>query len=73
VMMPNMTGLELYERLGEIAADQAARMIFLTGGAFTAQTYASLEATGNPQLQKPVSTQELRACVSRLVARDASA
>jgi CheY-like chemotaxis protein len=69
VMMPNMTGVELFDRLEHEAPDQAVRVIFLTGGVFTPQTQTRLEAAGNPQLHKPVSTQELRACVAKLVAR----
>jgi CheY-like chemotaxis protein len=69
VMMPNMTGIELFDRLETMAPDQAMRVIFLSGGVFTAQTRTRLEAAGNPQLQKPVSSQELRACVATLVAR----
>jgi PAS domain S-box-containing protein len=69
VMMPNMTGIELFDRLEHVAPDQAMRVIFLSGGVFTAQTQTRLEASGNPQLTKPVSAQELRACVARLVAR----
>ncbi|HSS01457.1 MAG TPA: ATP-binding protein, partial [Kofleriaceae bacterium] len=71
VMMPNMTGIELLDRLEEVAPDQAMRVIFLSGGVFTAQTQMRLEASGNPQLTKPVSSQELRACVAKLVARAA--
>jgi PAS domain S-box-containing protein len=68
VMMPNMTGIELFDRLESLAPDQAHRMIFLTGGVFTPQTQARLEAAGNPQLQKPVGAQDLRACVAKLLA-----
>jgi PAS domain S-box-containing protein len=68
VMMPNMTGIELLDRLEDVAPDQAQRVIFLTGGVFTAQTQQRLEASGNPQLQKPISAQELRVCVAQMVA-----
>jgi CheY-like chemotaxis protein len=68
VMMPNMTGVELFDRLETMAPDQAMRVIFLTGGVFTTQTQTRLEVAGNPQLQKPVSSQELRACVASMVA-----
>jgi PAS domain S-box-containing protein len=64
VMMPNMTGIELFDQLAAVAPDQAARVIFLSGGVFTPQTQARLEAAGNIQLQKPVSAQELRASVA---------
>ncbi|HEX3475326.1 MAG TPA: ATP-binding protein [Kofleriaceae bacterium] len=68
VMMPNMTGVELFDRLEILAPDQASRVIFMTGGVFTPQTQARLEVAGNPQLQKPVSAQELRACIAKLLA-----
>jgi PAS domain S-box-containing protein len=35
LMMPQMTGMDLHARLLQVAPDQAARLIFLTGGAFT--------------------------------------
>jgi CheY-like chemotaxis protein len=66
VMMPNMTGIELVEELQRIAPDQAQRLIFLSGGAFTAQTRERLDQLGAPQLEKPVSANELRACVMRI-------
>jgi CheY-like chemotaxis protein len=66
VMMPNMTGIELIEELRRVAPDQADRIIFLSGGAFTAQTRERLDALGAPQLEKPVTAKELRACVMRI-------
>jgi CheY-like chemotaxis protein len=72
VMMPNMTGIELIEELQRMAPDQAQRLIFLSGGVFTAQTRERLDQIGAPQLEKPVSARELRAWVTR-VAGEASA
>jgi nitrogen-specific signal transduction histidine kinase/CheY-like chemotaxis protein len=70
VMMPNMTGLELIEELQRLAPDQAQRLIFLSGGVFTAQTRERLDQIGVPQLEKPDTARELRDCVTR-VAGDA--
>jgi len=67
VMMPNMTGVELFDRIEVIAREQATRVIFLTGGVFSPPTHARLETAGNPQLQKPISVQELRDCVTKVV------
>ena len=67
VMMPNMTGIELIEELQRVAPDQAERMIFLSGGAFTAQTRERLDQLGAPQLEKPVTAKELRACLTQIV------
>lgn len=44
----------------------AHRLIFLSGGVFTAQTRERLDQIGAPQLEKPVSAQELRAWVVRV-------
>jgi PAS domain S-box-containing protein len=67
VMMPNMTGIELLEELQRRVPDQAQRLIFLSGGAFTAQTRERLDQLGAPQLEKPVTARELRACLVRIV------
>jgi PAS domain S-box-containing protein len=66
VMMPNMTGIELVEEIRRVAPAQAERLIFLSGGAFTAQTRERLDELGAPQLEKPVTAKELRACVMRV-------
>ena len=68
VMMPNMTGVELIEELQRLAPDQAQRLIFLSGGAFTAHTRERLDQIGAPQLAKPVTIKELRAWVTRVAA-----
>jgi CheY-like chemotaxis protein len=66
VMMPNMTGIELIEEVRRLAPEQAERVIFLSGGAFTAQTREQLDQLGAPQLEKPVTANELRACVKQV-------
>ena len=66
VMMPNMTGLELLDELQRMAPDQAARLIFLSGGAFGAQTRERLEALGVVQLDKPITAKDLRASIQRI-------
>ena len=65
-MMPNMTGIERIEPLQRMAPDRAHRLTFLSGGVFTAQTRERLDQIGAPQLEKPVSAQELRAWVVRV-------
>ncbi len=68
VMMPNMTGIELLERLVEIAPAQARRLVFLSGGVFAAETRARLDALGTLQLDKPVTGRDLRAAVANVIA-----
>jgi len=67
LMMPDITGMDLYEELSRVAPDQAARMVFITGGAFTAQGSAFLEQTKNPYLEKPVDLEALRALVTATI------
>lgn len=63
--MPRMTGMQLFEALREEAPEQAERMIFLTGGAFTARARAFLDETSNVVLHKPCRLEQLRAAVAQ--------
>ncbi|MCI0749887.1 MAG: response regulator [Nevskiales bacterium] len=64
LMMPHMTGMELHAELLRIAPDQAARMVFLTGGAFTLAARTFLDTVPNQRLDKPFDTQKLRALIN---------
>lgn len=64
LMMPQMTGMELYAELRDRAPEQAARMIFLTGGAFTTRARAFLDETPNQRIEKPFDTAHLRALIN---------
>jgi two-component system, NtrC family, sensor kinase len=66
VMMPEIRGMEVYERLHVLAPDQARRTIFLTGGAFSARACEFVDRVPNPQLEKPVDTHTLLAVVAGL-------
>ncbi|HEY0190981.1 MAG TPA: ATP-binding protein, partial [Kofleriaceae bacterium] len=68
VMMPNMTGLELYDHLQTVDPGQARRLIFLSGGAFTLQTRDRLDHIGAAQLEKPVTAKQLRASLQQTIA-----
>jgi CheY-like chemotaxis protein len=65
--MPGIGGRRLLERLEQVAPDQAARVVLLTGGAFTAQARAFLESTTVEVLEKPVPNEVLREVVARRV------
>jgi two-component system, cell cycle sensor histidine kinase and response regulator CckA len=67
LMMPDMTGMNLHRELARIAPEQAARMVFATGGAFTATARDFLAATQNDQLEKPFELASLREMVRRYV------
>ncbi len=53
LMMPEITGMELYQRVAERAPDLAARFVFMTGGAFTEAGRTFLENVPNPVITKP--------------------
>ena len=60
LMMPQMTGMELHEELSRLAPDQAERMIFMTGGAFTPRARTFLDGIANQRVEKPFDSIHLR-------------
>jgi signal transduction histidine kinase len=64
LMMPQMTGMDLYEELVRAWPGQADRMVFLSGGAFTAAARAFLDDVPNRMLEKPFDTRQLLALVN---------
>jgi two-component system, cell cycle sensor histidine kinase and response regulator CckA len=66
LMMPDMTGMELHAELTRLAPEQARRMIFLTGGAFTPRAREFLER--HPRLEKPLDPRLLRELIDRILA-----
>jgi PAS domain S-box-containing protein len=68
VMMPEMSGLELHAELSRTDSRLAERIVFITGGAFTAQTQALLDGMPNQCISKPFDIVLLRALVGERVA-----
>jgi PAS domain S-box-containing protein len=73
LMMPEMTGMELYARLLDVSPGLAARTVFLTGGAFTEPARAFLERVPNARLEKPFDPRTLREILSRVLAPERAA
>ncbi len=69
LMMPGMTGMDVHAELATFAPDQAARMLFLTGGAFSAAAKLFLERIPNPWFEKPCDLQVLREAIQRMAQR----
>jgi PAS domain S-box-containing protein len=67
LMMPEMTGMQLYEELKERDPAEAARIVFMTGGAFTAAAREFFETVNNPRIEKPFSARELRELINQLL------
>jgi PAS domain S-box-containing protein len=66
LMMPDATGMDLYESL-LARSELAQRVVFLTGGAFTPRAADFLAAVPNLHLDKPFSPSDLLAFVQRFL------
>jgi PAS domain S-box-containing protein len=64
LMMPVMTGMDLYADVMKREPRLAGRFVFMTGGAFTARARAFLESIVNPCLEKPLDMNRLRSIVA---------
>jgi two-component system, cell cycle sensor histidine kinase and response regulator CckA len=64
LMMPEVSGMDVYETMVEERPDLAERFIFMTGGAFTERARTFLERVSNPKLEKPFDGKTLRMLVS---------
>ena len=60
LMMPGFTGMELHAHLVARVPAQATRMLFMTGGAFTADARAFLDRPGIRWVEKPFDVRDLR-------------
>jgi PAS domain S-box-containing protein len=67
LMMPIVTGVEVYECLLKEAPGQAARMIFMSGSAPSPKLAQFFADAGNPHLEKPFETAALRSLVRRVL------
>ena len=67
LMMPEMTGMEVFDRVRRESEDIAARMVFITGGAFTKRARNFLDAAPNPRIKKPFDLLEIRAVMTELL------
>jgi PAS domain S-box-containing protein len=69
LIMPELTGMDLYEELSRTRPALADRIIFMTGGTFTARARNFLEAVPNPALDKPFDITMLHAILEARVRR----
>jgi CheY-like chemotaxis protein len=67
MMMPVVTGMDFYDRLHQAVREQAERVIFLTGGAFTVRAREFLDRVPNVCMEKPFKLQNLRALMNERV------
>jgi signal transduction histidine kinase len=67
LMMPEMTGMDLYDELRQSMPDQAEKFIFMSGGAFTDNARAFLARSCNEVIDKPFKGAGLRQVVDRFL------
>ncbi len=67
LMMPEMTGMELYARVCETLPDRAGRFLFMTGGAFTPASQAFAESAARPVLDKPLDLPRLERALDEVI------
>lgn len=67
LMMPQITGMELHGTVAKLDPDQANRIVFVTGGAFTERARSFFETTNNPRIEKPFDLKTLRHLVNELI------
>lgn len=72
VVMPEITGMELYRMLRAELPGLAERMVFVNGGA-SSEAREFLSAVPNPRIAKPLDARALRAAVASLIARGGAA
>jgi CheY-like chemotaxis protein len=59
VMMPNLSGVGVHQRLSILRPEMVPRIVFVTGGIFTDEVTAFMERVENRILEKPVDREVL--------------
>jgi DNA-binding NtrC family response regulator len=68
LLMPGLSGMDLYRELSERDPPLARRVVFLTGGAFTAAAREFLQRERVECVEKPFDIDALRAVIARRIA-----
>lgn len=66
VMMPELTGVDVYRALAEHYPGTENRIVFVSGGAFGGEIIDFIERVENPLVAKPFDRDELRDTVMRV-------
>ena len=67
--MPRMGGSQIHAALGEADPDMAARMVIVTGGAYSTASEDFLRRSGCPQVPKPFTPTELMGAIHEILLR----
>ncbi len=69
LLMPGMSGMDLYRELKKDGKGMENRLIFMTGGAFTARAAEFLKETDIVHVQKPFNAEQLLSLVAEAIER----
>lgn len=67
MLMPDGTGVDVFEGATRVRPELAPRFVFMTGGAFTPDVADFLDRVPNPRLEKPFAISELEEIIARVV------
>lgn len=67
LMLPDLTGMDLYEQLQHDALGNEKRIIFMTGGAFTARARSFLAKIPNAWVEKPFDFDQIQSLVDEYI------
>jgi PAS domain S-box-containing protein len=70
LLMPAMTGMDFHAEVMRRFPGQEQRIVFMSGGAFTARATRFLARVQNPRLEKPFDLRAVRAIVRELMRRE---
>jgi len=70
LMMPEMSGMEVYRRVTARWPERASRFVFMTGGAFSPEARDFLADTAAPCLEKPFELRQIRELVAARAGTD---
>ncbi len=69
LMMPGMTGMELFRQVQGMNPSLSERFVFVTGGVTLDDARRFLDEVENERLEKPFSAQNLRGIARRYATR----
>jgi PAS domain S-box-containing protein len=70
LMMPDVTGMDVYEAMQREKPSLASRFVFVTGGAFTVRAREFMDTVSAPRLEKPFAMKTLLDLLRRRVEGD---
>lgn len=68
VMMPDFSGIDLYEGIATQIPRLLERVVFMTGGAYTSEAVEFLDRVPNLRLEKPIMPQALHDTLATVLA-----